>query len=447
MKLIRDLSDVQEVLSVQAKNRQVIWLGKRGYDAVGLGQLFGQDVGIFSWDYSPEIGCPLYSAELETGVRKKGDTVELVPKLWDLELPDGAIVIPYQSAVELEELAKAKTWKLLSNPMSVKQVFKDKLNFSKILKQAGVPYLKHEEMPLNQLDFGLLATTYGLPYVVQFPTGSSGRGTFLVQTAENIWEVKEQGKIQNINFVRVAEFIQGNSPSVNVITTCNGIIVAPPSHQLLGLSQVSPGFGKYCGNDFGVETTWKPALHTNSQYIGQYLWTIGYKGIFGIDYADVVPVEINDRFNGGTGTLTQICLNNGVIPPIAFHLLEMLGVEYRFDVKLYNEQLWSMQLQGFHILLKNQTGKQLRVLNQVQSGVYTLPEKNLQRNGVTLADLDNTDEFLVTGGVPKSGTCLDPGTTICKISGLSAIYDPELKDLTCYGNQIVKATLDLFETI
>ncbi len=437
MKLIRDLGDVQEVLSGQAKNRQVIWLGKRGYDAVGLGQLFGQDVGIISWDYVREAGYEVLSVERATGLRGKGDTTELALSAGNWGLPQNAIVLPYQSNELVEGLAHANAWQLLSNPMTVKQTFRDKMSFPDILNKARVPYLKFLDVQVESICLEWLEQYFGLPCVVQFPNGSSGNGTFLVTNQQDLELVWEKAGEKGVDCARVSEFVCGMSPNVNVVATRYGSIVAPPSLQLLDIAQTYPGFGKYSGNDYSnfgldVGTYWGKA-----NALGNYLWQMGYKGIFGVDFAGNIPVEINDRVNGGTGTLTQMCLRNNVIPPIAFHILEMLGVSYRFDLQEYQEQLWSIPGQGFHINVQG-PNRYFTMTQNIPNGIYRMKKGKAVyvRRGSSLTQLKTDKEFLVTG-LPSQGVVLEPKTPLCKLVGLAPIYDAKTKQLNRFGKSIV----------
>lgn len=96
------------------------------------------------------------------------------------------------------------------------------------------------------------------------------------------------------------------------------------------------GANKWCGGEAGGE--YPDIIHHQTQeiasVIGSVLASHGYKGIFGIDLIvtpdhEVYAIEINARLTGYSHIISELQIQNGKIPFMLLHALELANADYQ----------------------------------------------------------------------------------------------------------------------
>jgi len=452
--VVSSLDDVRSLIRANLKG-PLAWVGKRWLDAAGLERLvpipliFCCDSGSDATLFGPRTA--MLALENVTGTRADWATLHLAEFLAQshvsqtLQMLNGQLtLLPYQTTAAMEALCLERGWGLLANSMAVKGVLQDKMHFSDLLELLELPRIPGEVISdITAVSYAELSAQVASTMVVQFPASSGGKGTFLV-TDEASLALAVAYSAEKGTQVRVSAFIEGSSPNINAVTTRHGVITAPFSHQIVSVPQARGGFGAYCGNQwlFGNDLDLSREVFRQTAVLGQYLLELGYLGIFGLDFLGKYLVEINPRVNGGTQTLTQLLLERNFIPLMAFHILEMLGVDYTFDVAAYNQRLQDVSLEHFHLVLHGLDATTSVVTGDLPAGVYKLTATNVLefvRSGYHIGHVQHADEFVITCGVPKVGLKVVPGASLVKIQGPGVIYDITSGELVPWGSRVVEA--------
>ena len=304
---------------------------------------------------------------------------------------------------------------------------------------------------------------YGLPFIIQHPTKGGGKGTFLINNQEDFQNTieklnrttddkdHEEKKIIPPTEVIVTKFIQGNSPSLTGCVTKHGILSTSLQHQVLDMPELynpEKGFGLFCGHDwtssnFNEEISRQAYKYTKK--IGNYFKKLGYKGIFGLDFVlsektkKLYVIECNPRMLGSYPTLNMAQMLNNEPPILAFHILELLGVDYQIDVEEINK-LMHQNKKGAQMILHNLSGHWARNRHELKAGIYILKNNKLEylREGYDLKHLKNEEEFLLADGVPFKKSHFSPNRRLCRILTLNKVLDEDCKNLSPWAKQVAE---------
>jgi predicted ATP-grasp superfamily ATP-dependent carboligase len=460
---INSLGDVRQLIQDNLHG-PVAWFGKRSFDAVGLEAVLGYLPLIISAEAGEDwrnhaYATVLMAIENQEKCRRPWATRDMDNMIMQsdvlnvLAMINGRLtILPYQTTANFEQLCAERGWLLLAPPMKVKRDL-DKLKFLEIISKLKLPSIPTQVIDITKTSYAELSSAWGKKFVIQHPGSwrdgvfvgpSSGIGTFFV-TDEATFNEALAYAFKEGSAVKVAKFIEGASPNVNFVPTRNGVAIAPPSYQIIGVPECWTGNAAgYCGNQWlAMSDELSESIYHQTNAFGQYLYQAGYNGIGGFDFISHYMLELNARVNGGTQTATQMALSANQVPLIALHILEMLGVDYEFDISAYNQMLRDNgAFQGFHLVLHMHEAAKAMICGQINPGVYKLDSSGcLQfiRTGHLLAHCEDGDEFVLNAGVPQVGMQMTYGATLLKINGRGIVYDPEAKQLTDWGKAIVQA--------
>ncbi len=232
------------------------WLGQRTHDASGINNILPLDF-IVSCDYGQDV--PLYfrekgvfSIEKQNGIRKdwsnehlkdslQGDMGREVFKRWDDCVKDVNILC-YRSLAKLE-----KDNEFLSTDLSVyavpellKKHFDNKVTLCNKLPNLPVSAIFCRVEQLGKVDFKELQREFLLPFVAQFPYGSSGKFTFMIREEQEFIDLSKKYPGQ---IITVRKYINGFSINVNgVIVSGSGgpkTFCSFPAIQIVGAAACS----------------------------------------------------------------------------------------------------------------------------------------------------------------------------------------------------------------
>ena len=466
----------------QLKTHRFVWYGPRALECWGLGPFLSIDA-VFCCDYGQDVieqatkmEASLFSFEQQTGVREKwdnfsvgrlftGKTAEDV-KRYFVDQQTTTHVIAFAAAPALEEFAASHPDRInvLAVPVTLKEQLDDKIYLRNHLHSLGIEPLPAEVSVLADVQFEALVRKFGLPFVVQFPIGASGSGTYFIHSADDLEHLRQNYHLDSQ--ITVAKYIDGPSLSIHVTIVGGKIVLSYPTVQLVGLPECAPKDGVYCGSDFFSMQQFPNSLFATlfdqSYKIGVWLRGQGYRGVFGIDFLaqgeQVYPIEINPRYQASTDILGQVEAGNGEVPLTLLPLLEFMDIEvddgwfWRADPLVLDRHIRDAVYPGpvdaAHIWLYNIENKDCVVRGELKPGVYTFAVGQLEylRDGLSLMDCVSADEFIIACGVPDSGTLIKQGAMILQVQARKSVLDLDTGRLNPWAAAIceqIYRTLDL----
>jgi len=231
----------------------------------------------------------------------------------------------------VEKLAAASGRRLqpLAPTAAVAGPMGDRIGLRRVLPSLGIDPMPHEITDPVAANFPTLEHRYGLPFVVQLPTGSGGTGTFFISEQRGHRSVQERLGVQQ---VIVSKYIAGLAPNINAVVLDDGVLPSYPSIQLVGVPECVPWESGYCGNDFSATRRLPDravrAIYEQTRRIGRWMGEQGYQGMWGIDFvvdgSRVYPVEVNARWQGSTRLLTDLQYLDGQALLVLAHVAGFL---------------------------------------------------------------------------------------------------------------------------
>lgn len=245
-----------------------------------------------------------------------------------------------------------------------------------------------------------LAKTHdlGAQWVIQTAYGDSGKTTFFISSEE---EYQTHAKIiESEPLVKVMKRIRCVSLAIEACATRCGTFVGPLMSELIGVPDLTPYPGGWCGNDLNsaLPAAIRAEAMSLTEKLGNALYQEGYKGYFEVDYLLDLETqtlylgELNPRISGITAitNLSAVCQN--YLPLFLFHLLEFSDVSFDIDPKLYNAHTLEEGACASSQLILKYKNKDLQMIEKSPaSGVYTL------QNGKLLFKQSSTNRLDASG--------------------------------------------------
>jgi hypothetical protein len=193
------------------------------------------------------------------------------------------------------------------------------------------------------------ASALGQDLVVQLPYGDSGKTTFFISDEEDFRRHADAIAAQRV--VKIMRRIRCRQLTIEGCVTRRCTLVGPLQTEMVGLSELTPYAGGWCGNEVfaaGDSTLLTADLRERAQQatfaMGEQLRRLGYRGCFGLDLlldqdsGALYLGEMNPRITGATSLTSQAMLDGESVPLLLFHLLEWFGVDCEIDDAAFNRQ-------------------------------------------------------------------------------------------------------------
>ena len=431
------------------------WMGQRAHDACGINRVLPLDF-IISCDYGTDVPYyfredDVFSVEKQRGIRKdwsnedlsasfKGALGREIAERWN-GYGKAVNLLCYRSVKRLENGSAALLRKptIYAMPERLKRRFDNKILLQRTLPKLSLARIPGKVDKLGNATFNSLRGEFSLPFVIQFPYGSSGHFTFIIR------EEKEYNALRKKYpdfMVVIRKYIDGFSLNVNavIISTEDGPRVACsfPSVQITGAPECSNFPSAFCGNDYAAARDLGRGMirqvEDHVRVIGAWMAEAGFRGIFGMDFVvgdgAVYPVEINPRFQNSTSLYTVLSemprRRAGTF--FLLHIAEFLQRDDRIMRKYIREFPFGdlmRPLNGCQVILHNRMQRSV-VTEGLVPGAYRPEGRNLTfiREGSSLDVCRNNKDVLVTCGVPKAYTVIEPNAPICKIQTRGSALDP-----------------------
>jgi len=454
------------------------WVGQRAHDAVGINRILPLDF-IVCCDYGREteyyFNKKFISLE-KLGYNRSNWSNEDLNNNFEGKLGNEFIqflinsdtllnVLCYRSINKLENLKEIYSNKLKIYAVSerLKHYFDNKIFFREKLTHLNLNTIPGRTTNLDITLYNCFKRELGLPFVIQFPYGSSGLNTYIINNPDKYRRLCEKNFNKQVN---VLKFIYGYCLNVN------GIIISQkrnfkvystyPSVQLTGLEECSNSSTTFCGNDYtasnDLDETMINKVSCITKTIGKWMGEVGYRGIFGLDFIvdkekeEVFPIEINPRFQNSTSLFTILEIieqNYGFL--FLLHILEFLKQKdaylREFCFNFPYEELMN-KYQGSQIILHNYSHQTI-VNREILPGVYEFSNNKLvyKGSGVSLIDCRKKDEILITCGVPFKNKIIEPSAPVCKIQTRERITSFDYRSLNPNISKVVKQVYNMLNLI
>lgn len=431
------------------------WMGQRAHDACGINRILPLDF-IISCDNGTDIPHyfrekDVFSVEKRLGARKdwsnemlktslKGALGREIFEYWN-KCGKPVNLLCYRSVRKLENANGRLRRKvnIYAVPERMKRYFDNKIRLFRQLAKLSLPRIPGVVDKLGRASFGDLRADLSLPFVVQFPYGSSGLFTFIIRTE------KEYNRLQRTypdQTVIIRKYIDGFSMNANAVIVSVGgkprTVCSFPSVQITGRPECSNFPSAFCGNDYTAARDIDKALirqmcgHLST--IGGWMAEKGYRGIFGMDFVTkdgvVYPVEINPRFQNSTSLFTVLKISAPEDERALFllHIAEFLQKNDKRMRKFIGEFPFEdlmRPVKGCQVVLHNRTRRNI-VTGELAPGVYRAGEKGITflKKGASLDACREPDQILVTCGVPEPYIAVEPNAPLCKVQMFESALSP-----------------------
>lgn len=319
---------------------------------------------------------------------------------------------------------------------------------------------EYEILYMNELDkaaaFKDLQQKYG-QFMLQDEESSGSKGTYAIKSADDYVEaIRLLKKYSRGRTIVVSKYIKGEPASIQVCITKHGIFNGGIQRQLihskhLGNSRLE-GANKWCGGEVGVE--YPDIVHHQTQEIasvvGSELASHGYKGVFGIDLIitpnnEVYTIEINARLTGYSHVISDMQLQQGKIPFMLLHTLELGNLDYKVtDVEALPSNNRYKKPASL-LVMNNPADEDVVLKHYIRPGVYKQVGDKVEfvRPGYSLGSLRGEDTMLIMSRHAQGDT-VERGRRILKIMKHGKTMN-RTGDLNARGRSIVNAVKNTFD--
>jgi hypothetical protein len=331
-------------------------------------------------------------------------------------------ILFFKPSVAIDKICKEQGYRKLGNSAFLNELFENKILFTQFLTKAGLPQPKGEIGDLSEFEFDRLALKYGSKLVVQFGRGWAGSTTFVIEEKDDFLKIQHQYPGRK---VKVTQFINGPTVLNNACISGQKVLISPPAVQITAPAGFTSRPLGSCGRAWPavLASKQKKKIYELTQAVGSHMRKLGYRGFFGLDFlikeatGQVFISENNARLTASAPFYTKLELMMGVVPLIAFHLLEFLKISYS------PEKTGKMIKAGTEIVLRNTHQAPIEIRGEFTPGVYGFWPKTLKflRPGASAADLKTKKETLIV--TANKGKIIGREIDLLKINSLDCLLD------------------------
>jgi hypothetical protein len=313
----------------------------------------------------------------------------------------------------------------------------DKIAMRDWFRQLGVPV--PASLVTEDVEYPALRRQLGTTFVAQRPRGTGGTGTFLITDLDTARALPASERWL------VSEYAGDTTVNVHGFVDRDGVpTVLQPSVQLTDVAGIGSAFGRYSGSDFLAPTQLSEAAITLcTKAMGRIGWglgDLGYRGLFGVDFAirgdTAAALEINCRMQGSSWLLGEIEFSAGGLPTAVCHVLEGHGLATTGPPELDGAE-------GTQLIIRHHRAPE-RVHTAPSGGVYRLSGDRLVRRADGYGLLECGTEDCVLLNIPRPATLLNPGGILARIVSRKSMSTPDGKTLNDHGTCVVGAVHALF---
>ncbi len=344
----------------------------------------------------------------------------------------------------IEEVVKDLQMEILFPSHEDRTKHDNKLDITQLATKVGVQSVPHviaKVRSYRMLTQLAKRHNLGQSLVIQSAYGDSGKTTFFV---ENEAQYRQHAQdIETEDQVKVMKKIRCLSTAMEACATASGVYIGPLMRELIGIPELTPFKGGWCGNDLTLEA-FSPDIRQQARVmaekLGKALYKSGYRGYFEVDFLldqdsnTLYLGEVNPRLSGISAMTNLSPFAQETVPLFFFHLMEWTQTPIQLSAKTFNDRVVREGAKGQtgQLILKY-TAPDLRILvSAPATGIYTLdPKGNLILKKLTsnrlhaknpdeifLFRIMNTGEYVYKGAdlgiVFINGTLLSPTYKLTK---------------------------------
>jgi len=260
----------------------------------------------------------------------------------------------------------------------------NKMETVRIGNKAGVPSVPNALAKVGsyeQLREIAEAHDLGEHLVVQTAFGDSGHTTFFISSEDDF--ARHASDIVDDPEVKVMKRINCRGATMEACVTRSGTLVGPLLTEVVGVRELTPYRGGWCGNEIFPEA-FSEAIRTRAREMafrfGNQLLEEGYRGYFDLDFlidqdsGEVYLGELNPRICGASPMTNHAAFAHADAPLFLFHLLEFSGIEYELDVEELNAR-WASPafIDSWSQLVIKHTNENIDIITHAPAtGIYRM---------------------------------------------------------------------------
>ena len=326
---------------------------------------------------------------------------------------------------QIEALCAALNLDIVLPKNSVVREIDSKIVTTELGNEAGVhsvPNVLAKVSSYAELQRIAHAAGLGERLVVQTAYGDSGKTTFFI--AREVDYQQAAKAIEREDRVKVMRWVNCTGTAIEACATRWGTFVGPLLTELIGIPELTPYPGGWCGNElydaaFSAEV--RRQVQEKTEALGNALYRRGYRGYFELDYLidqdsdEVYLGELNARITGISAMTNMADFSSAQVPLFLFHLLEYdPAIDLQMDVAAFNQAVLADGAAGTaaQVILKY-TDAPLKIITAAPvSGVYvkgddgrltlqrasTHRREALAENQAYILRIMNTGEYAYKGG-------------------------------------------------
>ncbi|MGC9438086.1 ATP-grasp domain-containing protein [Streptomyces sp. WG5] len=220
---------------------------------------------------------------------------------------------------------------LLAPPAGITARASDKIDSLGLLAEAGVAVPEYVVVPAERQPSAAAHWPDGWDAAVlqRRENNLAGRGTVPLDTPDALPAALDAWAGHTL---RLSRRVPGLPLTVSACAGADRTVVSAVSHQLVGLPELTPGWGTHCGNqlldDSDLSAPLLARVRDTARAVGDALRRHGFRGVFGLDLVvgDGTPVviEINPRFQTVASLAQAAETAAGLLPLLGLHVLACL---------------------------------------------------------------------------------------------------------------------------
>ena len=340
----------------------------------------------------------------------------------------------------------------ISHAYENKRYFRDE--FAGLIK---IP--DYEIKYMNELDraasYKNLVERFDGPFMLQDEDSSGSKGSYAIRDHEDYLDaIKSLKRFSRGRTIVASKFVHGEVSSIQVCITKYGVFSGGIQRQLVDSKYLCntklAGANKWCGGEIGAE--YPDIVQHQAQEIasivGTELSSHGYKGIFGVDLIvtpdnEVYAIEINARLTGYSHIISDMQVQQGKIPFMLLHLLEMGNFKYEVTDTEALPSIGRYDKPGSLLIVNNPSEEDFVLETYIRPGLYRFRQGKITfvRPAHSLESVKGEDTLLISAR-HNQGEIIGSGKRILKIMKTGrTMYKGEL---TPKAQQMVKAVKEAF---
>ncbi|MCA9385561.1 ATP-grasp domain-containing protein [Candidatus Dojkabacteria bacterium] len=348
--------------------------------------------------------------------RSSADLLQIIPTLKEQGIvSDGDYVQTFKISPKFEFEAETHKLVILNTSSELNQLFERKVSQANLFEKELVCIPKTRIGQLDTFSYDDCAEYFGNKFVIQFDRGHTGSGTRFISSEEEFKPISEKFPKRS---VRISEYVEGDTYSVNCCMSSSGVLIGGIYRQITGIPELTSNRGGTVGGTFqhGLLGSQLDALGVELLKIEKLLGNYSYKGLFGLDFIvsddTVYIIEMNARQQMTVAFNSHINVMQKIPPLNLLHIAVFLGID-TFEIEEINRYS-TREIHAGQLYLRNTHDSVLKVSHEKKTGVYSLETGEFIKTSYQFSDCSEGEILLLT---QLKGTSIKPEGEVARIQG------------------------------